>query len=217
MARPLFGQGDLALDPSKCVFINCPFDDDYAPLFEAIVFSTICCGFMPRSALESGTVAEPRLTRVLRALFGSKYSIHDLSRCTGEGEGNTARFNMPLELGMAMSRRFMDPMNEHDWLVLAPTGHAYVRFISDLAAHDPATHDGSVPSVVVAVMSWLATRHEAIPPVTPREVLALLPAFQARRQALATAWGCYPPWADVVMAAIDTARQDDMMACVWRR
>src|SRR5947208_1882403 len=86
MARPRFGEGDLALDPSKSVFINCPFDADYAPLFDAIVFATVCCGFIPRSALESGTVSEPRLSRILRALFSSKYSIHDLSRCTGEGQ-----------------------------------------------------------------------------------------------------------------------------------
>jgi hypothetical protein len=178
MARPRFGEGNLALDPSKSVFINCPFDTDYAPLFDAIVFATVCCGFIPRSALESGTVSEPRLTRILRALFSSKYSIHDLSRCTGEGSDNIARFNMPLELGMAMARRFIAPANEHDWLVLVPSGHTYARFVSDLMAYDPVTHDGSVPSVVVAVMSWLATRADAIPPVTPKEVLALLPIFQ---------------------------------------
>lgn len=103
MARLRFGEGDLALDPSKSVFINCPFDADYAPLFDAIVFATVCCGFMPRSALESGTVSEPRLARILQALFSSKYSIHDLSRCAGEGSDNLARFNMPLELGMAMA------------------------------------------------------------------------------------------------------------------
>ena len=89
-----------------------------------------------------------------------------------------ARFNMPLELGMAMARRFIAPANEHDWLVLVPSGHTYARFVSDLMAYDPVTHDGSVPSVVVAVMSWLATRADAIPPVTPKEVLALLPIFQ---------------------------------------
>lgn len=162
MARPRFGEGDLAFDPSKSVFINCPFDADYAPLFDAIVFATVCCGFIPRSALESGTVSEPRLTRILRALFSSKYSIHDLSRCTGEGSDNIARFNMPLELGMAMARRFMEPANEHDWLVLAPIGHTYVRFVSDLAAYDPATHNGSIPSIVIAVMSWLATRNRRL-------------------------------------------------------
>jgi len=29
------------------VFINCPFDDDYAPLFEAIVFAINDAGFRP--------------------------------------------------------------------------------------------------------------------------------------------------------------------------
>jgi hypothetical protein len=207
MARPRFGEGSLALDASKSVFINCPFDADYAPLFDAIVFATVCCGFIPRSALESGTVSEPRLTRILQALFNSKYSIHDLSRCTGEGSDNIARFNMPLELGMAMARRFMQPANEHDWLVLVPSGHIYARFVSDLTAYDPVTHDGSVPSVVVAVMSWLATRSDAMPTVTPKEVLALLPTFQIGREVLDDAWGGFPPWADIIMVALDVARQ----------
>jgi len=118
-----------------------------------------------------------------------------------------ARFNMPLELGMAMARRFMEPANEHDWLVLVPTGHTYARFVSDLTAYDPVTHDGSVPSVVVAVMSWLATRTDAVPPVTPKEVLALLPSFQMGREALDDAWGGFPPWADIIVVALDIARQ----------
>lgn len=159
------------------------------------------------SALESGTVSEPRVARIVRALVGSKYSIHDLSRCTGEGAENIARFNMPLELGMAMARRFIDPASEHDWLVLVPSGHAYGRFVSDLAAYDPVPHDGSVQGVIVAVMSWLATRPDAVPTVTPAEVLELLPAFQSRRKVLDTAWGGLPPWADVVMLAIEIAGQ----------
>jgi hypothetical protein len=207
MPRPVFGRGELALDPTKSVFINCPFDSEYAVLFDAIVFTTLCCGFMPRSALESGTVSEPRFARIVRALVGSKYSIHDLSRCTGEGTENVARFNMPLELGMAMARRFIDPGSEHDWLVLVPSGHAYARFVSDLAAYDPVAHDGSVRSIVFSVMSWLATRPDAVPTVTPQEVLALLPEFQNRKQALDSTWGGLPPWADVVMLALDIARQ----------
>src|SRR5437764_12848115 len=116
MARPRFGEGELTLDPTKSVFINCPFDATYAPLFDAIVFATVSCGFIPRSALESGTVSEPRLNRVVRALSSCRYSIHDLSRCTGEVTENFARFNMPLELGMAMALRIMVPSRDHDWL-----------------------------------------------------------------------------------------------------
>jgi hypothetical protein len=202
--RP-FREGERYPDPSKSVFINCPFDSDYSPLFDAIVFSTVCSGFIPRSSLESGTVSEPRMARVARAIFNSKYSIHDLSRCTGEGSDNFARFNMPLELGMAVARRFMDP--EHDWLVLVPREHAHLQFISDLAAYDPLTHDGSTRSVISAVVSWLVTRDEAVPPVTPQAVLGLFTAFQTRRRDLDTAWTGYLPWADVIMAAIEIAKE----------
>ncbi|MFN7926156.1 MAG: hypothetical protein U0Q16_39020 [Bryobacteraceae bacterium] len=210
MRRVHFGEGELTLAPSKSIFINCPFDAEYAPLFDAIVFTTVCCGFIPRCALESGTVSEPRLARILRALLGSKYSIHDLSRCTGEGSENTARFNMPLELGMAMARQFIDADSRHDWLVLVPRGHAYLRFASDLAAYDPKTHDGSVHGVIIAIMSWLATRKDTVPPVTPKEVLSLLPLFEKAKQDLDAAWHGEPPWADVVKAAIDIAKRLDV-------
>jgi hypothetical protein len=69
---------------------------------------------------------------------------------------------MPLELGMAMARRYMGTAHDHEWLILAPKGHAYLRFASDLAAFDPATHDGTVKSVVFAVScpGWPLTRAE---------------------------------------------------------
>jgi hypothetical protein len=112
---------------------------------------------------------------------------------------------MPLELGMAMARRFMDP-EEHDWLLLVPKGHAYLRFVSDLAAYDPATHDGSIESVILPVMVWLSTRRDAVPPITPREVLSRLPVFQAKKQDLDAAWGGHAPWPDIVLAAINVAK-----------
>jgi hypothetical protein len=77
--RPHFGEGELALDPTKSVFINCPFDAEYSLLFDAILFSTVCCGFTPRSAIESGTVSEPRLERITRAIFSCRYSIRVVS------------------------------------------------------------------------------------------------------------------------------------------
>ena len=92
-------QSNLPVDPRQSVFINCPYDSEFAPLFDAIVFATVCCGFVPRSALESGNVAEPRMERIAKAIFSSKYSFHDLSRCKGEGSEQLARFNMPLEPG----------------------------------------------------------------------------------------------------------------------
>lgn len=195
-------------DPERSVFINCPYDPDFAPIFDAIVFATVCSGFDPRSALESGTVAEPRMDRIVRALFESCYSIHDLSRSQGEGPDNLARFNMPLELGIAMARRYMTKgrKSQHDWLLLVPAGHRYHKFISDLAGFDPMPHDGTVETVVPSVMAWLSSRRigdsEAVPAPKPREVLKALPAFQARLHELGDDWvTARVPWNEVWSAA----------------
>jgi hypothetical protein len=45
------------------VFINCPFDDDYAPLFDALVFTVIRCGFNARCAREVDNAVEGRFSK----------------------------------------------------------------------------------------------------------------------------------------------------------
>ena len=199
----------LALDRATSVFINCPYDGNFRPLFDAVVFVAVCCGFMPRSALETGTVAEPRTARILQALIESKYSIHDLSRCTGEGEENLARFNMPLELGMAMAHRRLSRRvaDRHDWLVLVPLGHRYHAFISDILGFDPGRHDESEPEIVKAVMRWLATWRDAVRTPNPQQVISVLPEVHQEMRTLRETWGPFPPWADIVLACLKIAKK----------
>ncbi len=207
--REYFGAGALRLNPATSVFLNCPYDREYLPLFDCAVLTTICCGFTPRSALESGTVAEPRMARITRAIFESKYSIHDLSRCKGEGDANLARFNMPLELGIAMARRYLGKRvaDRHDWLVMVPFGHQYSRYISDLAGFDPVTHDSTERALIMALMPWLTTRADAVGTLSPRQVLKGLPRFSREMRFLRKTWGPWPPWVDVVLAALKVAKQ----------
>jgi hypothetical protein len=196
-------QGSSPIDPKLSVFINCPYDTEFARLFDAVVFATVCCGFVPRSALESGSVAEPRMERITRAICSSKYSIHDLSRCKGEGTEQLARFNMPLELGIAIARRYteIDDAQRHDWLLLVPQGHQYAKFVSDLAGFDPKFHNGTVDMIVTRVMSWLKTRPDAVDTPDPLEVLAALPNFAQEKDKLAKMWIDDIPWADILLAA----------------
>jgi hypothetical protein len=184
--RPHIGAGALAFRREGSVFINCPFDPNFRPAFEAIVFSTVCCGFLPRCAMESGSVAIPRMEQIVQALRGCKYSIHDLSRCQGEGDANMPRFNMPLELGMAMTERAWRRRvrDRHDWFLLVPRHHPYGRFISDLAGYDPTQYDGTAAGVIPAVMSWLATRPDAERCPMPSDVLNVLPDFHAALELL---------------------------------
>jgi hypothetical protein len=143
------------------------------------------------------------MERIAGAVFSSKYSIHDLSRCKGEGDENLARFNMPLELGIAVGRRIASQRkkDKHDWLLLVREGHQYAKFVSDLAGHDPEEHDGTVGTLVRSVMRWLATRPEAITVPTPRQVLRALPSFKKKKAKLRREWGPDIPWSDFVVAA----------------
>jgi hypothetical protein len=63
--RVHFGVGPLGGTRHMSVFINCPYDEEYRPIFDAIVFATICCGFLPRCAIETGCTAVPRMDRIM--------------------------------------------------------------------------------------------------------------------------------------------------------
>lgn len=198
-------------DPSK-VFINCPFDEDYAPTFDAIFFSTVCCGFIPCSAFESESVARLRIERIFEGLAGAKYSLHDLCRCHGEGADSLARFNMPLELGIAMALNLQSAGEGHDWAVLVPEGHSHGRFISDLAGHDLLRYDGRPESAIPRVMRWLTSRPDARPnAATPEDVIAALPGFQDRRRKLNDAWHGELPWGRLLEGAIAVAREGKLI------
>jgi hypothetical protein len=80
----------------RAVFLNCPFDISYEPLFIALVSSLVAIGRTPRCVLELPEVGAGRLARIIALIRDCPVSIHDLSRV-----GTPARFNMPFELGIA--------------------------------------------------------------------------------------------------------------------
>jgi hypothetical protein len=203
------GGGAAAVDPSRSVFINCPFDPEYEPLRDALLLTVVSCGFVPRSALESGQVSVSRMERIFQAIYSSAYSIHDLSRCRGEGEQVLARFNMPLELGIAMSRRYGgERAAHHDWLVLVPTEAPYARFVSDLAGFDLPPYDGTEESLIRQVMTWLMFHPQALPGVRPSQVIARLEMFRKEKAKLKAEWGQIP-WKLLVEAAVRAAGAED--------
>jgi hypothetical protein len=188
------------------VFVNCPFDEEYREQRDAIVFTCVQAGFVPWMAGSTGDVAVPRVERILSAFSQCRYSVHDLSRYQGEGDLNLARFNMPLELGMAMALRGLSPVADaHDWLVMVPEGHAYQRYVSDLAGFDPATHDGSPERVAVAVLSWLMTRPSIDIAVGPDSLIPKLRPFLEAKRSLDADWKGTPPWGRVLDLAVEVA------------
>lgn len=206
---------ERAFDPDRgrSVFINCPYDKEFRPLFDAIVFASLCCGFEPRCARESGAISIARIQRITSTLRGSKYSIHDLSRCNGDGPENLARFNMPLELGMAMELGFTA---NHDWAVLVPRKHAYNNYISDLGAYDLLDYDGTPAGLVPKVMGWLAPRSRS-KTKTPEEVLRALPDFVNELEALRQQWHEQEAWAAIVDLGRKVARRNKLVPTTSRK
>jgi len=81
------------------VFVNCPFDPEYEPIFHAILFAVHDCGYVARCALEADDSGDIRIEKILAIINQCKFGIHDILR-TELNERNLPRFNMPLELGL---------------------------------------------------------------------------------------------------------------------
>jgi len=201
----------------RSVFINCPYDTDFRPAFDAIIFATVCCGFEPRSATETGTTADSRMDRIVKSLRGSQYSIHDLSRLRGEGTANLARLNMPFELGIAMAMRQAckegETDQDHDWMVLVPGDAAYDKVISDLNGYDLRRYDGSIFGIVSQVMSWLFTRGEGLASRhRPIDIFDALPDYDDALRQLRAGWNQAETWQHVVDEARAVGRTKGLLA-----
>ncbi len=154
-------------DYAQRVFINCPFDSEYKPLFEAIVFAVLSCGFRPRCALEIDDSSEVRIDRIFKIIAECKYGIHDISRTQVTSASGLPRFNMPLELGMFLAaKRFgTGKQRRKVCLVLDTMPYRYQQFISDIAGQDIQVHNNSAREAITVVRNWLrnASRSTILP------------------------------------------------------
>jgi hypothetical protein len=154
-------------DYAQRVFINCPFDSEYKPLFEAIVFAVLSCGFRPRCALEIDDSSEVRIDRIFKIIAECKYGIHDISRTQVTSASGLPRFNMPLELGMFLAaKRFgTGKQRRKVCLILDTMPYRYQQFISDIAGQDIQVHNNSAREVITVVRNWLrnASRSTILP------------------------------------------------------
>jgi hypothetical protein len=140
------------------VFINCPFDDDYAPLFESIVFTINDAGFRPKCARERLDSSQVRLQKIVELISASRYSIHDLSRTALDTTNALPRFNMPLELGIDLGCKAFNPdCSDKSLLIFDSEQYRFQKFVSDLSGQDVHQHGNSAKVAVTRVRDWLRT------------------------------------------------------------
>lgn len=139
------------------MFLNCPFDLEYAPLLQAVAFCVVFLGFYPRLAPENSDNAIVRLERIDELIRHSKYGIHDLSRCKCDEVGQFSRMNRPFELGLDHGcKRFgANAHTDKQILILEETRYDYQKALSDIAGWDIQTHSGDYQKAVRRVRDWL--------------------------------------------------------------
>lgn len=149
----------IPVDYDRNVFVNCPFDGDYQPIFNALVFATFECGLRPRCALEVYDAGEVRIQKIARIIRECRWGIHDISRTELNARG-LPRFNMPLELGIFFGARWFGDRRQKNksCLVLDVDKFRYQQYISDIAGQDIEAHHRDTTSAIKAVRDWLASR-----------------------------------------------------------
>jgi hypothetical protein len=142
----------------RSVFINCPFDAEYAPLFEAIVFAIHSTGFLPKCSRERLDSSQIRLQKIVELIAASRYSIHDLSRTALDAEHALPRFNMPLELGLDLGCKSFGPEHgDKSLLIFDSEQYRFQKFVSDLGGQDIHQHANDPKTAVTRVRNWLRT------------------------------------------------------------
>jgi len=205
-------------NPKYSVFINCPFDSDYKKLFDALIFTVVCCGLTPLCARAYVDDSRARLDRLIELMSFAKYSIHDLCRCHGEGSDNYARLNMPLELGISIglssavrSTAGGQYAGPNKWYLLVPNKmneEAYQRFVSDLKGSDPISHSETQESVITATMNILAVACELPFEHNPKDIIGLpLATYETKLRDYTAMWYGQLPWHNTLRIAMQVAQE----------
>lgn len=160
-------------DYNNNVFINCPFDSNYKPIFDAIVFSVIHCGFYARCARDEDDASEIRMEKLYRIISNCKYGIHDISRTEIDEDTGLPRFNMTYELGVFIGARKYGSkiQKKKKCLILDKDPYRYRKYISDISGQDIGSHYNDPDKAIAKVRNWLRTASERVTIPSPTVII----------------------------------------------
>jgi hypothetical protein len=198
-------------DYANNVFVNCPFDIQYKPIFDAITFAIHDSGFRARTALEENNTAPERHSKIARLIKERKYGIHDISRVEIDLASGLPRLNMAYECGLFYGAQVFGSGVQKDKEILVRDAEPfrYQRTLSDIAGKDAVAHNND-PATAIAKVRRFLTKKE-------RGVLAGANFMQRRYEhfssdlpAIAHNMACTPDelrsldyWSDYVIAAVE--------------
>ena len=181
-------------DYDRSVFVNCPFDADFQPIRDVIVFTIIDCGFIVRCALESANSGEVRIEKIAKIIRDCRFGVHDISRTELSANTGLPRFNMPFELGLFLgaSRFGGASQRTKNCLILDSKPYRYQTFLSDIAGQDICAHNNVPGEAIVQIRNWLAANspHAVLP--GGKKIAEHYQKFQQDLPSLAGSASCLP-------------------------
>jgi len=152
---------------SKDVFINCPFDDSFRPIFDAIVFAVYDLGFVARCALEIDDASEVTLEKIKRIIAQCPYGIHDISSVSWVAGQSFRDSTCRLSWDCSWDASSMDRRKDRNKAcpILDSEPYRYRVSISDISGQVIHSHGGSANRVILEVRNWLvaASRTKSLP------------------------------------------------------
>jgi len=154
---------------ARSVFINCPFDAEYKPLFRAACFTILACGYTPRCALDYSDSGVVRFAEIVKMITECGLSVHDISRVQLDRDSRLPRFNMPLELGADLGLRLRGPARQRDRriLILDTESHRYDKTLSDISGMDIEAHGDETRKIIKRIRDWLNANRLPDSPLLP--------------------------------------------------
>jgi hypothetical protein len=132
------------------VFLNIPYDKEFEDLYVAYIVGLTQLGLRVNAAL--AVPNQGRLETIIRLIEKSNFSIHDLSR--DDLSKGIPRFNMPLELGLALYRSHATK-GRHRVYVFESKPYRTQRSTSDINGIDPQIHHGTAKGVMAGLRNIL--------------------------------------------------------------
>ena len=130
----------------ESVFLNIPYDKQFEDLYLAYIVGLTQLGLRVNATLAIPN--QGRLESIIQLIEQSDFSIHDLSRI--ELSEGIPRFNMPVELGLALYRSHI-AKGRHRVFVFESKAYRAQRSTSDINGIDPQIHGGTPKGVMAGL------------------------------------------------------------------
>lgn len=137
---------------NRCVFINCPYDNDYANILHVLIFLVAKFNCIPKIAAEVKESSD-RMSTILNMIKTACIGIHDISRMELSPSSKIARFNMPFELGIDYAYQHFCS-NDKKLLILEGEKYLSKQTISDLSGIDIEAHNSNISEVIKIVRNF---------------------------------------------------------------